>query len=106
MANQHMKDGPGRMPLEKCKLRQQGGTTTRLLERPLFHTLAMTTIGEDVEQQKLPLTAACGVAKSCLTLRDLTDCSPSSSSVRGISQAGILERVAISFSRGSSRPRD
>ena len=30
------------------------------------------------------------------------DCSPSGSSVHGISQAGILEWVAISFSRGSS----
>ena len=34
------------------------------------------------------------------------DCSPPGSSVHGISQARILERVAISFSRGSSRPRD
>ena len=34
------------------------------------------------------------------------DCSPSDSSVHGISQARILEWVAISYSRGSSRPRD
>ena len=34
------------------------------------------------------------------------DCSLLSSSVRGIFQARILEWVAISFSRGSSRPRD
>ena len=33
------------------------------------------------------------------------DLSPSGSSVRGISQARILEWVAISFSRGSSRPK-
>ena len=33
-------------------------------------------------------------------------CCPLGSSVRGISQARILERVAIPFSRGSSRPRD
>ena len=31
---------------------------------------------------------------------------PSSSSVQGILQARILERVAIPFSRGSSQPRD
>ena len=31
---------------------------------------------------------------------------PGSSPVHGISQAGILERVAISFSRGYSSPRD
>ena len=34
------------------------------------------------------------------------DCSSPGSSVHEISQAGILEWVAISFSRGSSRPRD
>ena len=34
------------------------------------------------------------------------DCSPPGSSVHGISQARILERVAISFSRGSFRPWD
>ena len=34
------------------------------------------------------------------------DCSPPGSSVCGILQARIMEWVAISFSRGSSRPRD
>ena len=34
------------------------------------------------------------------------DCSPPGSSVHGILQARILEWVAISFSRGSSPPRD
>ena len=34
------------------------------------------------------------------------DCSPPSSSIHGILQARILEWVVISFSRGSSRPRD
>ena len=34
------------------------------------------------------------------------DCSLSSSSIRGISQAKIMEWVAISFSRGSAWPRD
>ena len=34
------------------------------------------------------------------------NCSPLSSSVHGILQARILESVAISFSRGSFRPRD
>ena len=40
----------------------------------------------------------CLVAKSCLTLCDPIDCSPPGSSVHGISQARILEWVAISFS--------
>ena len=46
------------------------------------------------------------VAQLCPTLWDPMDCSPPGSSVHGIFQAGILERVSISFSRGSSRPRD
>ena len=37
---------------------------------------------------------------------DPMDCSPSGSSVHGISQAILLEWVAISFSRGSSWPRN
>ena len=46
------------------------------------------------------------VAHLYLTLCGPMDCSPPASSVQGISQARILEWVAISFSRGSSRPRD
>ena len=44
------------------------------------------------------------VTQSCLTLCDPMDCSLPSSSVHGILQARVLEWVAISFSRGSSRP--
>ena len=46
------------------------------------------------------------VAQSCPTLCDPMDCSPPGSSVHVILQARILEWVAISFSRGSSKPRD
>ena len=45
------------------------------------------------------------VAQSCPTLCDPMDCSPTDSSIHGIFQARVLERVAISFSRGSSWPR-
>ena len=48
----------------------------------------------------------CLVTQSCLTLCDPTDCSPPDSSVRGISQARILEWVAMLSPRGSSQPRD
>ena len=41
-----------------------------------------------------------------LTLGNAMDCGPSGSFVCGILQARILEWVGISFSRGSSRPRD
>ena len=37
--------------------------------------------------------------QSCPTLWDPVDCSPPGSSVRGIFQAGMLEWVAIAFSR-------
>ena len=46
------------------------------------------------------------VAQSCTTLCDPMDCSRPGSSVHVIFQAWILEWVAISFSRGSSWPRD
>ena len=46
------------------------------------------------------------VTQLCLTLCDPMDCSPPGSSVHGILQPRILESVAISFSRGSSQPRD
>ena len=46
------------------------------------------------------------VAKSCATLCDPMDCHLLGPSVYGISQARRLEWVAISFSRGSSQPRD
>ena len=44
-------------------------------------------------------------AQLCPTLCDAMDCL-SGSSVHGIFQARILKWVAISFSRGSSSPRD
>ena len=48
----------------------------------------------------------CLVAQACPILPNPMDCSPPGSSVLGIFQARILEWVAISFSRGSSRPKD
>ena len=46
------------------------------------------------------------VAQLCLTLCDPMDGNLSGSVVHGIFQARILEWAAISFSRGSSQPRD
>ena len=46
------------------------------------------------------------VAHSCPTLCNPMDCSLPGSSIHGIFQASVLEWVAISFSRRSSRPRD
>ena len=46
------------------------------------------------------------VTQSCPILCNPLDCSPPGSSVHGILQAGILQWVTISFSRGPSQPRD
>ena len=48
----------------------------------------------------------CSVAQLCLNLCNPIDCSPPGSSVHGIFQARILDWVDISFSRGSSQPRN
>ena len=59
---------------------------------------------------KNTISAFCGdggeVAQSCPTLCDPVDCNLLGFSVHGILQARILEWIAISFSRGSSWPRD
>ena len=54
----------------------------------------------------LSQVGVCSVVQLCLTLCDPVDCRPPGSSVHGIFQARILEWVAISYPRGSSRPRD
>ena len=51
---------------------------------------------------KVPLNRVVAVVKSLSILCDPRDCSLPGSSVHGISQARILEGVAISLSRGSS----
>ena len=48
----------------------------------------------------------CSLAQSCLTLCGPMGCSPPGSIVHEIFQARILQWVAISYSRGSSEPRD
>ena len=46
------------------------------------------------------------VAQSYATLCGPMDCHPPGSSAHGVFRAGILEYGAISYSRGSSQPRD
>ena len=55
---------------------------------------------------KISLKTETEVAQSRPTLCEPMDCSLRGSSIHGISQARILEWVAISFSRESSQPRD
>ena len=58
------------------------------------------------QNSHMNVCCCCLVARSCLTLFDSMDYSPPGSFVHGISQARILEQIAISFSRGFSWPRD
>ena len=64
------------------------------------------TEGSQIMVAGYQTTLCCSVAKSCPTPCDPMDCSPPGSSVYGIFWARILEWVAVSSSRGSSRPRD
>ena len=57
-----------------------------------------------IERKKVKVKVL--VIQSCPTLCDPMDCSPPDSSVHGILQARILEKVAILFSRGPSWPWD
>ena len=59
-----------------------------------------------VQKTCLHLCMCAQLLQSCPILCDPVDYSPPGSSVHGVSQARILEWVAISFSRGFSEPRD
>ena len=65
-----------------------------------------TGVGCQFLLQCMKVKSESEVAQSWPTLSDPMDRSPPSSSVHGIFQARILEWVAISFSWGSSQPRD
>ena len=52
----------------------------------------------------LPYDCCCLVARSCLSFGTRWTVSPPDSSVRGISQAGMLEWIAISFSESLVSP--
>ena len=71
-----------------------------------FLNLKTTLQNDQGPQIALTFMIMCVSAQSCLTLCDPKDCGPPGSSVHGILQARVLEWVAISFSRGSSQPRD
>ena len=69
--------------------------------------LSRTASNKPETTQMSPLWAVCClVAKSYPTLCDPMDCSMPGSFVHGISQGRTPEWVAISFSRGSSQPRN
>ena len=58
---------------------------------------------DNLQYEFIPSTMTAPVG---FVVSDPMDCSPPGSSVHGVFQARILEWVTISFSRGSSPPRD
>ena len=71
------------------------------MDRKINYIVVCATIAKTEIKYKI-----CICAQSHPTLWDPMDCSLPGSSSYGISQARIMEWVAISFSRGSSLPRD
>ena len=59
-----------------------------------------------IQMRNIWIVVSSKVAQLSPTLCNPMDCSLPGSSVHGIFQTRVLEWVAISFSRGSSRPRD
>ena len=71
----------------------------------IFHILFLYNLLQDTEYSYTVKETESEVAQSCPTLCDPMDCSLPGFSVHGIFQARVLECVAISFSRVSSRCR-
>ena len=61
-------------------------------------TPLMAESEEELKSLLMKVKSESEVAQSCPTLSDLMDCSPPGSSVHGITQARVLEWVAIAFS--------
>ena len=76
------------------------------LPRPWDSPGKNTGVGCHFLLQCMQVKSESEVAQSCPTLSDPMDCSLPGSSIHGIFQARVLEYGAISFSRGSSQPRD
>ena len=83
--------------LSSSKITADGDCSHDIKRCLLLGRKAMTNLESKVESL---------VAQSCPTLCDPVDYSLPGSSVHGIFQARVLEWVVISFSRGSSGPRD
>ena len=81
-----------------------------LITFSVAHGYILMCLGEDAVSKiwstQWPSEVSYGGLKLCLTLCNPMDYSLPGSSVHRFLQARILEWVAISFSRGSSQPKD
>ena len=93
-------------PPSSCS--QSTWTPARLSERIWLMEWSPTCLGIHLKLGRISiLWGVCVCVQLCPTLCDLMGCKPSRLlSVHGILQAGILEWVAISYSRESSQPRN
>ena len=75
---------------------------------PAMWETRVWSLGQEdpLEKEMRVCVCVCVCVWSLPTLCDLIDCSLPGSSVHGIFQTRVLEKVAISHSRGSSWPRD
>ena len=80
--------------------------TVEVLQFLLEHFRSLKIINDSKEFLFMWVMQAGVHVQSCLTLCDCMVCSPPGSSVHWMSQARILEWVALSFSRGLSPLRD
>ena len=94
--------------MSKKEPRENGCLELRIKKKKstCFHLLCGNVPSLQKVIHKVMTLSSCEVAQLCPTLCSPTDCSLPGSSIHGIFQARVLQWVAISFSRGSSRPRD
>ena len=98
--------GPMAAEVKGQNLSDTGNTFFKRVSLALFN-VKLAPISHPVQTFSSPKGMhACSVAQPCPILCDPKDCSPPGSSVHGILQARILERVATYSSRGSSGPRN
>ena len=69
-------------------------------------SMGLQRVRHDGVTEKVKVKVKVKVAQPCLTCCNPMDYSLPGFSIHGIFQARVLEWVAISFFRGSSRPRD
>ena len=92
----------------RCLFLWEVGTTSRAhgLGLSVTHSLLQNGVLGLWPLPKEAIQTMCVSSLSRVTLWDPVVCSPPGCSVHGISQARVLEWIAIPFSRASSRPRD